>query len=126
MTETYEIHVKADFSAAHCLRGYEGNCERVHGHNWTVEIFVRCLRLNEIGIGIDFRDVKKSLGRVVEKLDHHHLNDLNVFKELNPTSENVARFIYRELGTLLNSGAVKVSKVKVSETPGAGVYYWED
>ncbi len=126
MAETYEIHVKADFSAAHCLRGYEGNCERVHGHNWTVEVFVRCPRLNEIGIGIDFRDVKKSLGHVVEKLDHRHLNDLSVFRELNPTSENVARFIYRELGALLNSGAVKVSKVKVSETPGAGVYYWED
>jgi 6-pyruvoyltetrahydropterin/6-carboxytetrahydropterin synthase len=126
MTETYEIHVKAEFSAAHCLRGYEGNCERVHGHNWTVEVFVRCLRLNEIGIGIDFRDVKKTLNRVVEKLDHQHLNDLSVFQELNPTSENVARFIYRELGAQLNSGAVKVSKVKVSETPGAGVYYWEE
>lgn len=126
MTETYEIHVKAEFSAAHCLRGYQGNCERVHGHNWTVEVFVRCIRLNEIGIGIDFRDVKKSLGQVVEKLDHSHLNDLNEFLEMNPTSENVARFIYRELGARINSGAVKVSKVKVSETPGAGVYYWED
>ncbi len=126
MAEKYEIHVKTDFSAAHCLRGYEGNCERVHGHNWTVEVFVRCLRLNEIGIGMDFRDVKKTLGLVVEKLDHQHLNDLSVFRELNPTSENVARFIYRELSALINSGAVKVSKVKVSETPGAGVYYWED
>ncbi len=126
MAEKYEIHVKTDFSAAHCLRGYEGNCERVHGHNWTVEVFVRCLRLNEIGIGIDFRDVKKSLNQVVEKLDHQHLNDLSVFRELNPTSENVAQFIYRELSALINSGAVKVSKVKVSETPGAGVYYWED
>jgi 6-pyruvoyltetrahydropterin/6-carboxytetrahydropterin synthase len=126
MAETYEIHVRADFSAAHCLRGYEGNCERVHGHNWTVEVFVRCLRLNEIGIGIDFRDVKKSLGQVVDRLDHSHLNDLSEFRELNPTSENVAKFIYRELGALINSDAVKVSKIKVSETPGAGVYYWED
>jgi len=126
MAGTYEIHVKADFSAAHCLRGYEGNCERVHGHNWTVEVFVRCMRLNEIGIGIDFRDVKKSLSQVVEKLDHCHLNDLHEFREMNPTSENVARFIYRELSARINSGAVKVSKVKVSETPGAGVYYQED
>jgi len=126
MAETYEIHVKADFSAAHCLRGYEGNCERLHGHNWTVEVFVQCIRLNEIGIGIDFRDVKKALGRVVEKLDHRHLNDLSEFAVLNPTSENIARFIYREMSSLLNSDAVSVSKVKLSETPGAGVYYWED
>jgi 6-pyruvoyltetrahydropterin/6-carboxytetrahydropterin synthase len=126
MAGTYEIHVKTDFSAAHCLRGYEGNCERVHGHNWTVEVFVQCTRLNEIGIGIDFRDVKKFLSQVVEKLDHSHLNDLSEFQEMNPTSENVARFIYRELGARINSGAVKVSKVKVSETPGAGVYYQED
>lgn len=126
MAEIFEIQVRADFSAAHCLRGYDGDCERVHGHNWTAEVFVRCPGLNEIGIGIDFRTVKGALRQIVEDLDHCHLNDLEAFRETNPTSENIARFIYRKLGGKINSAGVKVSKVKVSETPGAGVCYWEE
>jgi 6-pyruvoyltetrahydropterin/6-carboxytetrahydropterin synthase len=126
MADFFEIHVKAEFSAAHCLRGYEGNCERVHGHNWTAEAFIRCSRLNDIGIGIDFRDAKKALREIVERLDHNHLNDLPVFRGVNPTSENVARYIYRELTGMLNTNGIRVAKVKVSETPGAGVYYWEE
>ena len=126
MADIFEIHVKADFAAAHCLREYDGDCERLHGHNWTVEVFVKCLRLNEIGIGIDFRDVKKALRDVVEKLDHSYLNDLPSFQKQNPTSENIARYVYRELSGRLNRDDVKVSQVKISETPGAGVYYREE
>ncbi len=126
MADAFEIHVKMDFSAAHCLRGYDGDCERLHGHNWTVEVFIRCRRLNEIGIAVDFRDVKKALRDVVENLDHGYLNDLPPFREKNPTSENIARYVYGELSARLNSDSAKVSKVKVSETPGAGVYYWEE
>jgi 6-pyruvoyltetrahydropterin/6-carboxytetrahydropterin synthase len=126
MSGVFEVYVKTHFSAAHSLTGYEGDCARVHGHNWIIEVFVRCKELNEIGIGIDFRDVKEGVKQVLEGLDHFNLNELPAFKAVNPTSENIARFLHRELAKKFNSNAAKVSRVKVSETPGAGASYWEE
>ena len=126
MPGIFEVYVKTHFSAAHSLTGYEGDCARVHGHNWIIEVFVRCKELNKIGIGIDFRDVKEGVKQVLEGLDHFNLNELPAFKALNPTSENIARFLYLELAKKINSNAAKVSRVKVSETPGAGASYWEE
>lgn len=126
MTEVHELYVKTHFSAAHSLKGYPGDCARVHGHNWIIEVFVRCTKLNEIGIGIDFRDIKQSIKELLNNLDHFNLNELPAFKKINPTSENIAKFIYKELGNKLNSDHVKISKVKVCETPGAGAFYWEE
>ena len=126
MPGIFEVYVKTHFSAAHSLMGYEGDCARVHGHNWIIEVFVRCKELNEIGIGIDFRDVKEGVKQVLEGLDHFNLNELPAFKALNPTSENIARFLYLELAKKFNSNVAKVSRVKVSETPGAGASYWEE
>lgn len=125
-TSVYEIYVKDHFSAAHALDGYDGNCSKIHGHNWIIEIFVQCRQLNAIGIGIDFRDVKESVKKILKKVDHTHLNTLDIFKDINPTSENIARFLYGELETHLNTPYIKVSKVKVSETPGCGSSYWEE
>lgn len=122
----FEVYVKTRFSAAHSLKGYPGDCARVHGHNWVVEVFVQCKELDEIGIGIDFRDIKQAVKDVLEGLDHFHLNELPAFREVNPSSENISRFIYTELSKKLNSEAAKVSKVKVCETPGAGASYWEE
>ena len=122
----FEIYVQTHFSAAHALNGYPGDCARVHGHNWIIDVFVRCEKLDDIGIGIDFRDIKKSVKSVLKGLDHFNLNDLPAFQDINPTSENIARFLYRELSLQLNSDTVTVSKVKVSETPGAGAFYWEE
>lgn len=126
MPGVFEVCVKTDFSAAHSLRGYQGDCARVHGHNWAIEVFVRCKELDEVGIGIDFMDVKKAVKDVLQDLDHFNLNDLPAFKKVNPTSENIARFLYKELGNKLNSDSAKVSRVKVFETPGAGAFYWEE
>jgi len=126
MPGIFEVYVKSHFSAAHSLKGYEGNCARIHGHNWIVEVFVKCKELDEIGIGIDFRDVKEAVKGVVQGLDHFNLNDLPVFKEVNPTSENIAKFLYHELGERLNSSRVEVSRVKVSETPESGASYWKE
>ncbi|AOY60545.1 6-carboxytetrahydropterin synthase QueD [Desulfococcus multivorans] len=126
MKEIHEIYVKTHFSAAHCLEGYPGDCARLHGHNWIIEVHVRCERLNEIGIGIDFRDIKTAVKEVLQGLDHFNLNELPAFKSVNPTSENIARFLYKELSWILNADGIKVSKVKVCETPGAGAYYWEE
>jgi len=122
----YEIYVQDHFSAAHALRGYNGNCSKVHGHNWIIEIFVQCRQLNSIGIGIDFRDVKESVKKILKRVDHTHLNDLDIFSDTNPTSENIARFLYKELEANLNTPYIKVSRVKVSETPGCGSSYWEE
>ena len=126
MPGIYEIVVQSHFSAAHSLKGYVGDCARIHGHNWAIEVYVRCRGLNDIGIGIDFRDIKQGVEAVLEELDHTHLNDLPPFRDRNPTSENIAHYLYKELGARLNTEAVAVSRIKVSETPGAGAIYWEE
>jgi len=122
----FEVYVKSHFSAAHRLRGYLGDCERVHGHNFMVEVFVRCVELDELGIGIDFRDIRAAVEEVLAGLDHRHLNDLPLFADQNPTSENIARFLYKELSSKLNTPKIQISRVKVSEAPGAGAFYWEE
>jgi 6-pyruvoyltetrahydropterin/6-carboxytetrahydropterin synthase len=126
MSGFFEIRVEKQFSAAHLLRGYDGDCARIHGHNWIVEAYVKCEALDEICIGIDFRKVKEALKEVIAGLDHRILNEVPAFREVNPTSENLARFLYKELSTRLNAGTVSVSKVWVFETPGAGAGYWEE
>ena len=126
MPGIFEVYVKTHFSAAHALRGYPGDCARLHGHNWIIEAFVKCKDLDEIGIGIDFSDIKKGVKDVLQGLDHFNLNELPAFQDENPTSENIAKFIYKELSKKLNTEAVNVSKIKVSETPGAGAFYWEE
>jgi 6-pyruvoyltetrahydropterin/6-carboxytetrahydropterin synthase len=126
LPEVFEIYVKDHFSAAHSLRGYQGDCARIHGHNWIVEVYVRCRKLDEIGIGIDFRNIKLVVSEILQGLDHFNLNELPNFENLNPTSENIAKFLYKELSRRLNTEVVKVSRVKVSETPGAGAFYWEE
>ncbi len=130
--EIFELYVRTHFSAAHALRGYNGECAKVHGHNWIIDVFVRCEQLNAIGIGIDFNDIKQAVKDVLkhenenQRLDHTNLNDHPAFAAINPTSENIARYIYRELGRKINGEGIRVSKVKVSETPGAGAFYWEE
>lgn len=90
----YRIKVKANFSAAHNLKDYHGKCERLHGHNWVVEAVFSYKTLGKGGMAVDFRIAKNILRRVTENLDHSYLNDLKVLKSINPTSENIAKFIY--------------------------------
>lgn len=126
MSGVFEVYVQTHFSAAHYLRGYQGDCARIHGHNWTIDVFVKCNELDEIGIGVDFKDIKQAVKGVLQRLDHFNLNELPAFKDVNPSSENIAKYLYVELSKKLNSEVVKVSKVKVCETPGAGACYWEE
>ncbi len=122
----YEVYVKSHFSAAHSLKGYPGDCARNHGHNWIIEVYVKCEKLDPIGIGVDFRDIKGAIKEVLNGLDHFNLNELPAFRDENPTSENIAKYLYKEVGKKLNNEDVRVSKVKVCETPGAGAFYWEE
>ena len=71
-------------------------------------------------------NLEAAVKEILQGLDHYHLNDLPAFREVNPTAENLARFLYRELGRRLNSEMISVSRVKVSETKGVGAVYWEE
>lgn len=93
----HRIDFKTQFSAAHQIRGYPGDCGDLHGHNFKVRVSVKTKALNKLGIGFDFRELKKLTNEVVDKLDHKNLNNLHQFKELNPTSENIAIYIYQEI-----------------------------
>jgi len=125
MPGIYEIYVKDHFAAAHALRGYNGNCSNMHGHNWDVEAYIQCTKLNKLGIGIDYRDVKEIVKDVLSKLDHTNLNEVAEFGSINPTSENISKFLYSELSRRLNTEFIKVTKVMVFESPGCGSSYQE-
>jgi 6-pyruvoyltetrahydropterin/6-carboxytetrahydropterin synthase len=126
MPGVFEVYVETHFSAAHALRGYPGDCARLHGHNWIVRVFVRCRELDDTGIGIDFRVIKEHVQEVMRELDHCNINEIEPFREINPSSENIARHLHQELSRRINTEAVRVSKIQVSETPNAGAFYWEE
>jgi 6-pyruvoyltetrahydropterin/6-carboxytetrahydropterin synthase len=110
--------IEAEFSSAHALRGYKGKCEHLHGHNWKIEVHVRGTRLNEIGLLVDFKELKAATKRVMEYLDHKILNELPPFDERwNPSSENIARYILDEVGSQINNEFRIVYKVRAWETP---------
>ena len=123
----YEVSIDEEFSAAHALRGYKGKCENLHGHNWKVEVFVRGVRLDEIGMLVDFRELKAATRRVMTHLDHRNLNELKPFdNEINPSSEHLAGFILHEVAAQINNDRVKVYKVRVWETPSTSATYQID
>jgi len=121
----YTLKVLADFASAHTLRGYPGACSRLHGHNWKIEAEVEANTLDEIGMAIDFKDIKREVRAIAEELDHQYLNDLEPFREINPTAEHIARYFFEELALRLNNGRVRVSALTIWETDRACVRYAE-
>jgi 6-pyruvoyltetrahydropterin/6-carboxytetrahydropterin synthase len=97
----YYLTIEDHFSSAHQLRGYKGKCENLHGHNWRVVLTVRGEKLNDIGILIDFHDLKKYLKIIMNDLDHINLNDLAPFDRVNPSSENISSWIFSRISVLL-------------------------
>lgn len=121
----FEAMVQVSFSAAHRLRDYEGKCESLHGHNWKVEAVVGDGRLDDVGMVIDFRDLKAKLTQILRDLDHTNLNELPYFKEVNPTSENLARYLYLKLSGLIKKEGLKVKRISVWETDSSCATYSE-
>ena len=121
----FKLIVKKEFSSAHILHGHPGNCKRMHGHNWLVEAEVQGDNTNEIGMVIDFKDIKNNLKEIISNLDHQFLNDLEPFINENPTAENISKYIYKELSNNINNDNIKVSKIKLWETNNSAVTYTE-
>lgn len=121
----YELAIETTFSAAHQLRGYGGKCEKFHGHNWRVNVYVTAERVNEIGLAIDFTELKKITEEIIAPLDHICLNEVFPFTEINPSSENIAKWIYDNLAKKLSGRNVQVSMVTVWESETASATYLE-
>lgn len=117
----YEVMVKSSFSAAHRLRNYKGKCENLHGHNCRVEVTVSSDRLDKRGLLLDFKMLKNKLNSVLKRLDHTYLNQLPYFKKANPTSENIAKFIYE----MLKKSGIRPKRVSVWESDMSCATYIE-
>ena len=126
MAPRYTLKIVTDFAAAHVLRDYPGPCSRLHGHNWKVEVEVTATALDRVGMGVDFKVIKTATRDVLARLDHRHLNDVAPFDELNPTAENIAAYLHREIGAHLNEPRLRVTAVTVWETERASVRYSEE
>ena len=118
----YEITTESHFSAAHSLRNYNGPCENVHGHNWRVRATVKCDTLDKSGLGIDFKILKRKLNGVLDEFDHSNLNDII---DESPSSECIARLIYRRLAESIGGDSVRIVRVEVQETQGNSAVYYE-
>jgi len=120
----YEVMIERDFSSAHQLRGYKGKCENLHGHNYKLEIYAKGEELNSIGLLIDFVELKKAADEIVKYLDHRNLNELPPFdEELNPSAENIARYVLEYLNSRVGDERVQVHKVRCFETPTSVATY---
>ncbi len=120
----FELLIEMDFAAAHNLREYKGQCERLHGHNWKVQVILEAEKLDKLGMVMDFRDAKKIIEEILNKFDHTYLNELKDFAVLNPTTENLSKLLYSELKSKLPNG-IKVGKVTTWESDRCGAVYSE-
>ena len=121
----YELKIISLFAAAHRLRGSKGECENLHGHNWKIEVYVSGDKLDKNGLLIDFKIIKESTKKVLAEMDHSFLNELDAFKTVNPSSENIARHIFKSLSREHNNKDVKVVKVIAWESDSACASYTE-
>ena len=122
----YKITVEEHFDAAHFLRGYQGKCEALHGHRFTVVVSLSASGLDELGMAYDFTELKKHLRKILARLDHICLNDLEPFDRINPSSENIATVIYNELAPALEGAPASLASVEVWESPRSRAAYYPD
>jgi 6-pyruvoyltetrahydropterin/6-carboxytetrahydropterin synthase len=118
----FVVSVEQSFDAAHSLRDYGGKCELMHGHTFKAAVTVKTVKLNNIGLAYDFTVLKKHLGEVLSRFDHHNLNEVAPFDKINPSSENIAITIYNEVKPKLAEG-ISLESVEVWESPTSHVTY---
>ena len=127
MAGSFEVMIERNFSSAHQLRGYKGKCENLHGHNYKIEIYARGRELDNIGLLVDFGELKDAADEVVQYLDHRNINELPPFDvELNPSAENLARYILERVAARVGDERVKIYKVRCFETPTSVATYQTD
>ena len=120
----FEVMIERNFSSAHQLRGYKGKCENLHGHNYKIEIYARGRELDNIGLLVDFGELKEAADEVVQYLDHRNINELPPFDvELNPSAENLARYILERVSARVGDDRVQIYKVRCFETPTSVATY---
>ena len=112
----FKVSKEMMISATHRVREHQGGCERIHGHNWKIIVTVGSEMLNEMGMVIDFKDLKHSMHKIIMPMDHNDINDYSPFDKINPTSENLAKFIFDEMSKELNDNRKRIVEVKVYET----------
>ena len=124
----FELTVKAEFEAAHHINGYQGKCQRLHGHNWSVEAVVEGYALDELGMLIDFKVLKAELNNVLDELDHRYLNELPIFSTKNPTAENLAKYVFEQLSKseIFVDSVASLKAIRVYESPRSCVTYTKD
>jgi len=121
----YEVNVKTGFSAAHQLRLYDGKYENLHGHNWSAQVTVEADELDAMGVGIDFVKLKQMVEEFLKKLDYQNINEIPPFNELNPSAENIARWLFLKLKDQVGSQTTRVKRVEICEMEGCGASYFE-
>lgn len=120
----YYLQVEDDFASAHQLREYKGKCENLHGHNWRVMVRVKGERLDGTGMLLDFGILKRLVKDTLDRLDHKFLNETPPFDRINPTSENLSRHLFEEMGRALPDG-VLVHDITVWESEKCAAIYSE-
>jgi 6-pyruvoyltetrahydropterin/6-carboxytetrahydropterin synthase len=120
----YEVTILSHFSGAHRLRYLHGKCEELHGHNWKVEVSVVSDRLNKEGVVIDFQILKQRVEKVLKALDHTYLNDLPYFSGMEPSSENIAKYIFDQMKKELKAYRVTLKRVTAWESETACTTYF--
>lgn len=115
MKKTFTLKTLLDFAAAHRLNGYAGDCAKLHGHNWKVEVQVEGEKLDDIGMVIDFKEIKRHAKAVISELDHTYLNDHPYFQTRNPTAENLAVFLFDTLSERINTPERWVKAITIWE-----------
>ena len=121
----YEVVVKTGFSAAHQLRYYDGKYENLHGHNWTAIVTVETNELDDIGVGVDFVVLKKKVEEILSCLDYKNINEVPPFDSKNPSAENIARWLFDELASQINSDNTRLKRVEVKEFDNCGAAYFK-
>ena len=119
----YLVTVEDSFSAAHALAGYDGDCEHLHGHNWLVSVTVSGDKLDNIGVLMDFRELKKLLRACLAEFDHTNLSVHPTFSKVNPSAENIAKYIFDKLLDAIVQRGCELTEVAVSETPNSIATY---